>query len=904
MIRTVNDVLPGVKRPFRLQDIEFVWEGLNSALASSVGSTPRILSGFNIKSDNNLSAGVIAFNGQLYMHPDTDGYRIPLDSEVYAGSAPSADDMRAFADGTVQNMYWYDVLSTNKTIAEGIEGVLVGAFTKANIEAWSAFGGGGGNTKTFNMTGIYGYLASANPTTITLNAETLNELSDALSLGKQIILTDMATYADEIYFMELSLYRRDGQTYYFSLRGYTATGSSTALTANGMGFKRSRGITINMTTGVVNTVTNNMVQLNVHSADGATQNIVSSYPNAVFNFPQNVLIKNVKVATIDGTDKINVRNPLVSNQYCALNNNGLDLFSPATSANGGISYLNSAGNGFLGFMGARVTGDTLNRLFLGWGSDPANLANQFYVNENDIKYKNVDVTLADSTKNLLIRNPTDDRYAELSSLGIVFKPSTTSSHGQGLYVTNGDRTKTLGQIGFSTNHNNLTDTQIYFTWGGASAGTPAKSLIVGEDNFIYKNNPILTGTLNGTYYNVGNGGTTNVKYNFLQDLTVGGSLVATMQKVYSLNIRDLLNNAAGIEIPFSAAAECVTYLDANYVIWVNDINTNRKTSARLVRGIQPGEEGIIKLFLIYMIPTVNKYQEVEIDVTNKRLRSLSSARFYQAGAGTIGTDALADGAVTTDKLANLAVTNAKLGVNAVADSNMQQDSVGNMQIKDNAVSNAKIATDAVTSTKIRNAAVTSTKLANASVIASKLDDGSVVTSKIYDGAVTKDKLATNSVWTAQLSDGAVTGAKIADGTITNVNLGSREVNKPKIAAGTIPPIAFWGEAGAGSLASNQWTYYWEADKADGSGKIGRPTISLSSDKSTVTIVPPSSYTETAIMVQWVTTNNSPAAAPIAFAANRSGRNILVFLVNALKDNEQLSFENGYLNVWFISQTLN
>ena len=553
MIRTVNDVLPGIKRPFRLQDIEFVWEGLNSALASSVGSTPRILSGFNIKADNNLSAGVIAFNGQLYMHPDTDGYRIPLDSKVYAGSAPSADDMRAFADGTVQNMYWYDVLSTNKTIAEGVEGVLVGAFTKANIEAWSAFGGGGGNTKTFNMAGIYGYLATVNPTTITLNAETLNELSDALSLGKQIILTDMAPYADEMYFMELSLYRRDGQTYYFSLRGYTATGSSTALTANGMGFKRSRGITINMTTGVVNTVTNNMVQLNVHSADGATQNIVSSYPNAVFNFLQNVLIKNVgsvatgnwanskrydaginantdvefnflnplyigsvKAATIEGVESIAVYNRNESTRRVIhTSNEMLVVPSASTIVKTGIGYLTQDGSNYLGYIGANCKGDDANTffMFMGWGNNPHIPSYNLSVGSNMFKYKNIDVTLADSTKKLIIRNPSDDRYSEVSSLGILFKPSTTASHGQGLYVTNADRTKTLGQIGFRTNHNNLTDTQIYITWGGASDATPAKSLIVGENNFTYKNKNIwydgLTGIINTDA--LASGAVTNVK---------------------------------------------------------------------------------------------------------------------------------------------------------------------------------------------------------------------------------------------------------------------------------------------------------------------------------------------------------------------------------------------------------
>lgn len=78
---------------------------------------------------------------------------------------------------------------------------------------------------------------------------------------------------------------------------------------------------------------------------------------------------------------------------------------------------------------------------MGWGSAPSNPVNNLSVGSNMFKYKNIDVTLADSTKKLIIRNPSDDRYAEISSLGILFKPSTTVSHGQGLYVTNADRTK-------------------------------------------------------------------------------------------------------------------------------------------------------------------------------------------------------------------------------------------------------------------------------------------------------------------------------------------------------------------------------------------------------------------------------------------------------------------------------
>nr|DAL72673.1 MAG TPA: hypothetical protein [Caudoviricetes sp.] len=687
MIRTVNDVLPGIKRPFRLQDIEFVWEGLNSALASSVGSTPRILSGFNIKADNNLSAGVIAFNGQLYMHPDTDGYRIPLDSEVYAGSAPSADDMRAFADGTVQNMYWYDVLSTNKTIAEGVEGVLVGAFTKANIEAWSAFGGGGGNTKTFNMAGIYGYLATVNPTTITLNAETLNELSDALSLGKQIILTDMAPYADEMYFMELSLYRRDGQTYYFSLRGYTATGSSTALTANGMGFKRSRGITINMTTGVVNTVTNNMVQLNVHSADGATQNIVSSYPNAVFNFLQNVLIKNVgsvatgnwanskrydaginantdvefnfsnplyigsvKAATIEGVESIAVYNRNESTRRVIhTSNEMLVVPSASTIVKTGIGYLTQDSSNYLGYIGANCKGDDANTffMFMGWGNNPHIPSYNLSVGSNMFKYKNIDVTLADSTKKLIIRNPSDDRYAEVSSLGILFKPSTTVSHGQGLYVTNADRTKTLGQIGFRTNHNNLTDTQIYITWGGASDATPAKSLIVDENNFTYKNIPIA--------------------------LTEDSKSIV-IHRTPNSNNRTILFGGGMSIIPISTT-------NATGITWRKQDNSDTTYSIGAVTIGDNIEAG--HLFMGWKDGSNDAFDSnYNFSVGKNRFTYKNKNIWYDGLTGIINTDALASGAVTNVKLAD----------NSVETSKIQNSAVTNLKLANKNVTIEKLAT--------------------------------------------------------------------------------------------------------------------------------------------------------------------------------------------------------------------
>lgn len=238
-------------------------------------------------------------------------------------------------------------------------------------------------------------------------------------------------------------------------------------------------------------------------------------------------------------------------------------------------------------------------------------------------------------------------------------------------------------------------------------------------------------TINGTAFN----GSSNVS-------------VSTMQKVYMLPIRDLLNSPAGKEIPFANASECESYLNADYVIWINDPNTTRKTSARLVRGVQPGEEGTVRLFLIYMVPTLSRYQEVEIDTTNNVLRSLGSVQFNQVGAGMVVTAALADNAVTVAKLAANSVQAAK--------------------ILDGAVLTSKLSDNAVTTAKLADKSVTTAKLADTSGLLSaadrtKLDkvNSYATASSISNLDVTKDiiyvELAANGSLSANNAGAAYNG---------------------------------------------------------------------------------------------------------------------------------------------------
>lgn len=205
-----------------------------------------------------------------------------------------------------------------------------------------------------------------------------------------------------------------------------------------------------------------------------------------------LIIGSSKAATVDGTDKISVRNPLISNQYCSLNNNGLDVFSPATSANGGISYLDSTGNSFIGFIGARVTGDTLNRLFLGWGKDPANMANQFYVNENDIKYKNINVALTEDSKTITIhRNPNSSNKAMFFGSGMNIIPLSTSN-ATGVNWRKQDDSDITFSTGAVTLGDDIESGYLYMGWknGEKNAYDSNYNFAVGKNRFTYKNNAV------------------------------------------------------------------------------------------------------------------------------------------------------------------------------------------------------------------------------------------------------------------------------------------------------------------------------------------------------------------------------------------------------------------------------
>lgn len=115
-IKTINPANPGLKRPFRLSDLQNVWDGLTEALASETlnGATPiKIVSGLHIIGGE-LSPGVLAYKGKLYYYEgktdDNGGFS--EGNDMYVVSID--DDDRTLSTGLVQPFYINNVIRNSR----------------------------------------------------------------------------------------------------------------------------------------------------------------------------------------------------------------------------------------------------------------------------------------------------------------------------------------------------------------------------------------------------------------------------------------------------------------------------------------------------------------------------------------------------------------------------------------------------------------------------------------------------------------------------------------------------------------------------------------------------------------------------------------------------------------------
>lgn len=115
-IKTINSANPGLKRPFRLSDLQNVWDGLTEALASETlnSATPiKIVSGLHVIGGK-LSPGVIAYNGKLYYYEgetdDNGGFS--EGNDMYVATIDGGD--RILSTGLVQPFDFNNVIRNSK----------------------------------------------------------------------------------------------------------------------------------------------------------------------------------------------------------------------------------------------------------------------------------------------------------------------------------------------------------------------------------------------------------------------------------------------------------------------------------------------------------------------------------------------------------------------------------------------------------------------------------------------------------------------------------------------------------------------------------------------------------------------------------------------------------------------
>ena len=150
-------------------------------------------------------------------------------------------------------------------------------------------------------------------------------------------------------------------------------------------------------------------------------------------------------------------------------------------------------------------------------------------------------------------------------------------------------------------------------------------------------------------------------------------------------------------------------------------------------------------------------------------------------AGSVGVNALVDGAVTTLKVADAAITAAKIASDAVASAHLQNGAITAGKVADSAITEAALANNVVTTTKIQDNAISSNKLIDLAVTDAKLAANSVTADKLQDGSVVAGKLADGAVTTLKLVDQSVTAAKIAGGSVGTAELADGAVNENKLA---------------------------------------------------------------------------------------------------------------------------
>lgn len=149
----INNANPSETRPFRLSDIQDIWNGIKSLFKAVSGEQFRIISGFDLV-NGKYTSGTVWYNGELYEY-DSNAYPITL-STTRVGFERIAQDNRTLGDGSIQPFSYKYVCGGDSL------GSTVGfTYFVSNIEKYKSYLGNGSVTteKLADKSVSYGKLA-------------------------------------------------------------------------------------------------------------------------------------------------------------------------------------------------------------------------------------------------------------------------------------------------------------------------------------------------------------------------------------------------------------------------------------------------------------------------------------------------------------------------------------------------------------------------------------------------------------------------------------------------------------------------------------------------------------------------------------------------------------------------
>lgn len=134
--KNINDVDSGVKRPFRLSDLQAIWDAMPALVAGVDNPTTRIVSGFADEGDH-WGPGLIMYNGVLYLYekdPEDAADWVVKNGAIWGVKVESDD--RVFETGLTKPFYIDHKATSNASGVPAANRVYIGLASEANIATW------------------------------------------------------------------------------------------------------------------------------------------------------------------------------------------------------------------------------------------------------------------------------------------------------------------------------------------------------------------------------------------------------------------------------------------------------------------------------------------------------------------------------------------------------------------------------------------------------------------------------------------------------------------------------------------------------------------------------------------------------------------------------------------------